>query len=176
MAKRFEEKKYADHKYYQTKLANIMKKLGIEKFKYQYTDDKAFINFKIGYKWYQINHTLKNARINNPKIVSGSDVFAELVLTMEDLMHISDRNICDFKDWMAPFELKAGSIELPECFAKLGFDGRYMPSKKNVDFKFSELAKVLDPDKNAFGDKEKFDELLDIRQKCYDFIEESENK
>lgn len=174
MAKRFEEKKYADHKFYQTKLSNIMKKLGIEKYKYQYTEDKAFINFKIGFSWYQINHTLKNAKINNPGITNGSDVFAELVLTMEDLLHISERNICDFKTWIAPFELKAGSIELPECFKKLGFDGRYMPSKKNVDYKFNDLAKVLDPSKNAFGDAQKFEELLKMKEECYKFIEESE--
>lgn len=172
MAKHFEDKKYADSKFYQNKLSNIMKKLNIEKYRYQYTDTTAFINFKIGYSWYQINHTLENAKKNSPGISNGTDVFAELVLTMEDLLHISERNISDFKTWVSPFELKAGSVELPECFAKLGFDGRYKPSKKNVDFKFNELAKVLDPQKNPFGDKEKFEELKRVKEECYSYLEE----
>ncbi len=173
MAKHFENKKYADSKFYQNKLANIMSKLNIEKYRYQYTENTAFINFKIDYKWYQIDHNLENAKKNNPGISTGSDLFAELVLTMEDLMHISERNICDFKNWIAPFELKAGDIELPECFAKLGFDGRYMPSKKNVDYKYNELEKVLNPSKNAFGDKDKFEELKKAKQLCYEYIEKN---
>ncbi len=173
MARHYEDKKYADVKFYQNKLANIMKKLGIEKYRFQYTDETAFINFRIGYTWYQINHTLEKAKINSPSISSGADVFAELVLTMEDLSHISDRNIADFKVWMAPFELKAGSVELPECFAKLGFDGRYKPSKKNVDYKYNELAKVLDPDKNTFGDKDKFEELNKMKAECYAFLDKN---
>ena len=48
-------------------------------------------------------------------------------------------------------ELKAGDIELPECFAKLGFDGRYMPSKKNVDYKYNELEKVLNDEHSNNG-------------------------
>ena len=174
MARHFEDKKYADTKFYQNKLANIMKKLGIEKFRYQYTEDGAFINFKLGYAWYQINHTLENAKKNSPGITSGADVFAELVLTMEDLLHISERNICDFKTWIAPFELKAGTVELPECFKMLGFDGRYKPNKKNVDFKYNDLAKVLDPKKNPFGDAEKFAKLNEARQACYDFLDGEE--
>ena len=44
MAKHFENKKYADFKFYQNKLANIMSKLNIEKYRYQYTENTAFIN------------------------------------------------------------------------------------------------------------------------------------
>ena len=80
MAKHFENKKYADSKFYQNKLANIMSKLNIEKYRYQYTENTAFINFKIDYKWYQIDHNLENAKKNNPGISTGSDLFAELVL------------------------------------------------------------------------------------------------
>ena len=72
-----------------------------------------------------------------------------------------------------PFKLKTGLVSLPECFAKLGFDGKFMPTKKNVDFRYNELAKVLDPE-NAFGDQEKFDELKLTKKLCYDYIESKE--
>lgn len=162
--------KYAGSKYYQTKLSNIMKKLGIDRFKYQYQNDTAFINFKFGSSWYQLDHSIAKARINNPGINNAEDVFAELVLTMEDLQHIADRNITSFKNLISPFELKPGRVELPECFTKLGFDGRFMPAEKHVEYKYNDLAKVLDPDKTQFGDKEKFEELQKIRLECLDYI------
>lgn len=159
-------KKYADVKYYQTKLDNIMKKIKITKYYQKFGKDYAFVSFKYKNKYYQINHSMEKA---NENIENGSDLFAEIVLTIEDLVHISERNICSFEDWLSNFEQKAGTYELPDCFKKLGFDGRYMPNKKNVDYKVNELAKVLDP-KNVFGDKDKYNELMDCKSKCYDYL------
>ena len=171
MAKHYENKKYADYKFYQTKLINIMKKLNIDKYNYRFTDENAFINFKHGYSWYQLDHTIEKAKKSNAGITSGTDLFAELVLTLEELYHINERNIISFKKLFEPFELKAGTVDLPECFIKLGFDGRYLPLKKNIDYKYNELAKVLDPSKTQFGDEEKFLELVKTKQECYDYLE-----
>lgn len=162
-------KKYSDVKFFINKLNNVFKKLNIEKFRYKYGNDFAFVNFNIDKSWYQINHSTKNAD-KNTKSLAGSDMFAEIVLSIEELSHLQDRGICSFQDIVSVFELKAGAVKLPDCFKKLGFDGRYMPSKKHVDYKYNDLAKVLHPD-SAFGDMEKFNELNTAKEECYKFLE-----
>lgn len=163
------DKKYAGNKFYQNKLKNLMEKLKITKYYAKYTETEAFLNFKYNNKWYNIKHTLKNAQKTDSSIKYGSDLYAQLILTLEDLIRIKDRNICDFSNWISQFEIKAGDVSLPDCFKKLGFDGSYMPTKKNIDYKYNELAKILNP-ANAFGDKDKFEELNRLKEECYDFI------
>ena len=158
-----DNKKYADKKYYQNKLEKIMIKLDIEKYNYRWTKTDAYIRFKYKNQWYQLNHNIEKANINRTsdnKLIYGSDVFAQLVLALEDLSRMSEYNIYDLSEWLSNMEVTYNN-ELPDCFKKIGFTGIVVPKQDVLEQKIKEYKKVLYPG-NYFGDSEKYKELLEI--------------
>lgn len=165
-------KKYADMKFYENKLNNIMNKMNIEKFFYKWTKEDAYVKFKYKNKWYQIDHTLEKAnkhRPNNDKIVYGSDLFAQIVLVIENLSIINDYSILGFSQWISNFEIKYDNT-LPECFRKLGFVNNLIPDQKITNAKISELKSVFGP-KGNFYSKENYEKLLEIEKECNAYYE-----
>lgn len=170
-------KKYADMKFYENKLHNVMQKLSIEKFYYKWTKSDAYIKFKYKNKWYLLEHTIKKAnanRPNNDKIIYGSDLFAQLVLVLESLATINEHNIKKFSDWIVNLEIKYDN-NLPESFRKLGFTTNLIPTQKIVNQKISELKLIFGPEGNFYS-KENYEELLKIEKECNEYYIEKTKK
>lgn len=167
------DKKYADKNYYQSKLEKIMIKLKAEKYNYHWSDKDAYIRFKYKGKWYELKHTLENAnkyRTSDNKLKYGSDIFAQLVLTLEDLQRMDEYNIYDLSDWLSKMQVYFKN-ELPDCFQKLGFIGYVIPTEEQINTRFLEFMRVLKPE-NYFGDNDKYEELKEIKKECLKYIEE----
>ena len=161
---------YADMKFYENKLNNIMQKLDIQKFYYKWTKEDAYIKFKYKNKWYQINHTIENANKNRAKnnlIVYGSDIFAQLVLTLENLCVINEYNICNFENWIDNMQIKYDN-EIPECFSQLGFKNKLIPNQNIVNNKISELKSIIGPCA-TFYSKENYEKLLKLEKECNEY-------
>ena len=168
---------YADIKFYENKLNNIMQKLDIQKFYYKWTKEDAYIKFKYKTKWYQLYHTIESANKNRAKnnlIVYGSDIFAQLVLTLENLCAINEYNICVFENWITNIELKYDN-EIPECFSKLGFKSNLIPKQETVNNKILELKKILGPGA-VFYTKEKYELLLELEKDCNEYYVKENKK
>lgn len=167
------QKKYADIKFYENKLNNIMQRLSVQKFYYKWDDEKTYIKFKYKNNWYHLNHTITNANINRAKndlIVYGSDIFAQLVLTLENLVAINEYNICNFEDWLIGKELKYDN-ELPECFKIIGFKNNLIPSQDTVNAKILELKKIFGPGTNFYS-KDNYEKLLEVEKDCNEYYEQ----
>lgn len=165
-------KKYADMNFYENKLNNIMDKLKITKFFYKWTKEDAIIKFKYKNKWYQLTQTMNNAnehRHNNDKIIYGSDLFAQLVLVLENLSIIYDYNICNFTDWISHLELKYDN-NLPDCFRKIGFNNNLLPNQKILNSKISELKSIIGPN-GLFYNEKNYEDLLNIEKECNEYYE-----
>lgn len=169
-------KVYADIQHYTNKLNNIMQKLDAQKFYYKWTKEDAYIKFKYKNKWYQLTHTIKDANKNRPKndlIEYGSDIFAQLVLTLENLLTIKEYNIKDLEFWISNLELKYDN-SLPDCFKKIGFSTNLIPDQTLVNKKISELKNIFGP-KAEFYSKENYEKLLEIEKECNEYYE-TQNK
>lgn len=161
---------YADMKFYENKLNNIMQKLDVQKFYYKWTKEDAYIKFKYKNKWYQFTHTLDNANKTRPKnnlIVYGSDIFAQLVLTLENLCAINEYNICIFENWIKHIEIKYDN-EIPKCFSELGFKNNLIPKQSVVNNKISELKSIMGPCA-TFYSKENYEKLLELEKECNEY-------
>lgn len=157
-----EKKKYADAATYEAKLARVMERLGITDYHYDWSRFESFITFTYKGSHYRFSHGVTNAKEHGIDLRYGSDAFAQLVLSLEDLARMVERGIYDLGTWVA------GMKYLPEatidpCFTALGFAS--MPSSpEEVKQQYHRLAKVLHPDSG--GSEEAFRALVDNYEKC----------
>ena len=151
--------KYNGVEYYIDKLSKVMKRLLIDNYEYNWDKDSAFIKFTYKGQFYKFDHKATGEN----KLTYGTDCFAQLVLTLEDLARMSERNIYDFSVWISAMKYLPEKILLPECFQDLGFKYDY-PSKDELDKAYKELLKIVHPDNG--GNDDSFIKLKESYAEC----------
>ncbi len=111
---------------------------------------------------------MENAKDHGVSIQYGSDVFAQVVLSLEDLARMVERGIYDLSTWAAGMKYLPEAKTLPGCFQALGFD-RIPLTAEEVQQQFRRLAKGEHPD--AGGDTEAFEALCRNRRECLAALE-----
>jgi hypothetical protein len=162
-------KKYAEPKTYEEKIENVMARLGVEKFNYDWSRQAAWVEFIYKGQLYRFDHSVANAQAHGAKIQYGSDVFAQVVLTLEDLARMSERGIYDLQTWVVGMKALPAPAELPRCFAVLQFTERPQ-SADQVNDAYRRLSKVLHPD--GGGTKEQFSALTQARDQALEYFKE----
>jgi hypothetical protein len=163
-------KQYKDPDYYEKKLSVVMERLGVKQFDYDWTRKTAYLRFFYKDKWYRFDHDDEKANKKaktSEKIVYGTDVFAQLVLAIEDLSRIVERGIYDLDRWVADLVCLPPVNEDLDCFKQLGFND--IPSEDQLKSRYKALAKKAHPD-SPNGDKEKFEEIKGIYNQCMDYL------
>lgn len=95
-------KQYAEPATYEAKLEKVMARLGIEEYDYDWN-----AALSVGYPLpikdqpYRFSHSVANAKAHGVDIKYGSDVFAQVVLSLEDLARMVERGIYDLSTWVA---------------------------------------------------------------------------
>ena len=148
-------KKYASAENYEAKLEKVMARLGITRDHYDYNWDRftCWVQFDYKGQLYRFEHSLKNAAAHGQKVHCGSDVFAQVVLALEDLARMVERGIYDLSTWVAGMKYLPPAPEIPDCFRVLGYD-RIPESREDVGQRYKQLAKSAHPD--AGGSDEQF--------------------
>lgn len=96
------------------------------------------------------------------------DVFAQVVLALEDLVRMVERGIYDLPRWVAGMKYLPPVVELPSFIRALGFTE--MPSSvQEVRDRYRALAKQLHPDKG--GSAEDFAMLQEATAKAIQYLE-----
>lgn len=70
---------------YEAKLARVMERLGAESYNYDWTRAACFIEFIYHGQLYRFEHSVEKAKTHGQNIVHVSDLFAQLVMTLEDV-------------------------------------------------------------------------------------------
>ncbi len=104
-------KKYAELQTYEAKLERVMERLGVEKFDYDWTRRECWIEFWYRGQLYKFVHSVANAQAHGIDIQHGSDVFAQVVLSLEDLARMVERGIYDLVCMGGRNEISTGSAE-----------------------------------------------------------------
>lgn len=69
---------------YEAKLARVMERLGAESYNYDWTRAACFIEFIYHGQLYRFEHSVEKAKTHGQNIVHVSDLFAQLVMTLEE--------------------------------------------------------------------------------------------
>ncbi len=155
---------------YEAKLRRVMHRLGVQKYDWNHDRREAWIEFRYKDQLYRFYHTVARAQARKgrgSKVELGSDVFAMLVLALEDLARLVDRGIYDLSVWTAGLKALPPPVEIPPCLRFLGFD-RIPEGAAEVEGRFREMAKTLHPD--AGGSAAAFRDLQAAREQALQYL------
>ena len=161
-------RQYATPDYYERKLAKVMERLGVEDWNYNWDRYQCWVQFRYKGELYRFDHSIERARQAGINLVYGSDVFAQVVLALEDLVRMVERGIYDLPRWVAGMKYLPPVTELPSFIRALGFTE--MPSSvQEVRDRYRALAKQLHPDKGGSADD--FAALQQAAEKAIQYLE-----
>lgn len=163
-------KQYAPAEDYEAKLEKVMARLGIEKYNYNWDRFSCWVEFTYKDQLYRFSHSIDNAKAHGQTVRYGSDVFAQVVLALEDLARMVERGIYDLSTWVAGMKYLPPATEIPDCFRVLGYD-RLPESREDVGRRFKQLAKAAHPD--AGGSDEQFVTLNAAYEQAVKYFEEA---
>lgn len=162
-------KQYAPAENYESKLEKVMARLGIEKYNYNWDRFSCWVEFTYKGQLYRFSHSIDNAAAHGQKVRYGSDVFAQVVLALEDLARMVERGIYDLSTWVAGMKYLPPTPEIPDCFRVLGY--QHIPeNREDVGCRYKQLAKTAHPD--AGGSVEQFQTLSQAYEQALKYFEE----
>ena len=157
---------------YEKKLRTVMEKIGVEKFNYDWNRQSCFVDLICRGRAFRFEKSLGDAAARRgERIACVSDLFAQIVLMLEDLARASSRGLFDFAEIVSGLpSLPEGAAGLEPCFLNMGFTRR-PESAEEVRSRYRQLAKVMHPD--AGGDADAFQLLRENYKKCLELMKEA---
>ncbi len=160
------KKQYADPSQYEGKLGRVMERFGATEYNYDFSRHEAYVEFKLKGQLYRFDHSVEKARARGFNLAYGSDVFAQIVLSLEDLARMAERGIYEIQTWLAGMKFLPPPVVIPECFKELGFEE--MPEDiEEVKARYRTMAAQKHPD--VGGSEEEFirlQEAAEAAMKC----------
>ncbi len=166
-------KQYAEASAYETKLEKVMSRLGVEKYDYNWDRFSCWVEFLYKGQLYRFEHSIENANKHGNAVKYGSDVFAQVVLTLEDIARMTERGIYELQTWVAGLKALPQKKTMPWFFSFLQFNE--IPSKKEeIEKRYRQLAKTYHPD--AGGDRKTFEQLTEAKNEAIEFFNKQHKK
>lgn len=145
-------KQYADPSLYEAKLEKVMSRLGASNYDYDWSRRECWVEFDYKKQRYRFTHSIENAQAHGVDIRYGSDVFAQVVLSLEDLARMVERGIYDLSTWVCGMKLLPEAKKIPTCFVAMQFQ-EIPASEEEVQARFKQLAKAAHPDTGGSTDQ-----------------------
>lgn len=121
---------------------------------------------------YRFEHSIENAKTHGNNVRYGSDVFAQVVLTLEDIARMTERGIYELSTWVAGLKALPKPKDIPNCFLILGFN--YIPTVEELKKRYKELAKANHPD--VGGNSEYFISIKNSFESAQQFLKDYSEK
>lgn len=164
-------KQYADAGTYEAKLEKVMQRFGADKYDYNWDRFSCWVEFWYKGQLYRFEHSIENAKQHGCDVRYGSDVFAQVVLTLEDIARMTERGIYELQTWVAGLKALPKPKDIPECFKMLGFTET--PELKELKARHREIIKVAHPD--AGGTQEYFIAIQKAYEQAENILTKKEN-
>lgn len=161
-------KQYAEPAAYEAKLEKVMARLSVEQYDYDWSRFECWVSFIYKGQPYRFFHSVENAKAHGVDIRYGSDVFAQLVLSLEDLARMVERGIYDLSTWVAGMKYLPAAQDVEPCFLVLGFSEK-PKSVEAVKTQYRRMAKAMHPD--GGGDEAAFQALQENYRRCLERME-----
>lgn len=163
-------KQYNTADTYEKKLERVMNRLGVKDFNYDYSRHGAWVEFSYKDGFYRFDHTVLKAQNKGVKLSYGSDCFAQIVLSLEDLARMSERGIYELQTWIAGLKALPTTKNIEACFSALGFIEK-PKSIEDLQKAYRELCKIRHPD--VGGTAEAFNQLTAFYQEAQKIMEDA---
>lgn len=144
-------KQYAEPATYEAKLEKVMARLGVDQYDYDWSRFECWVTFTYKGQPYKFTHSVENAKNHGVNIKYGSDVFAQVVLSLEDLARMVERGIYDLSTWVAGMKYLPAGESIEPCFLSLGFT-RLPKSEEEVKKQYRLMTKAMHPDAGGSDD------------------------
>ncbi len=151
-----ETKQYADAAKYERKLELVMERMSAEKYEYNFDRHGAWVEFWLSGQMYRFDHDKEKASTLGIKLNYGSDCFAQIVLSLEDLARMAERGIYELQTWLSGMKYLPPPVFVPDCIRALGFE-EVPGSVEDVNARYRQMAKDVHPD--GGGTEERFNAL-----------------
>lgn len=163
-------KQYGPADEYERKLLRVMARLGVAEEHVNWNFDRwgCWVEFRYRGELYRFDHSIEKAQTHGVALRYGSDVFAQVVLALEDLARIVERGIYDLATWVSGMKFLPAPALVPQCLKDLGF-AEIPATVQDVRTRYRELAKTLHPD--AGGSAPDFQKLKQASEQAIKFME-----
>ena len=167
-------KQYADAGAYEAKLEKVMARLGVSAERYNYNWDRwsCWVEFIHKGQLYRFDHSIDNAKKHGQDVRYGSDIFAQVVLCLEDIARMSERGIYELQTWIAGMKALPAPRDVPDCIKLLGFTE--VPDAAGLKARWRQLAKASHPD--AGGDETYFKRLANAYEQAEKLLKKEASK
>lgn len=162
------KKQYGDATSYENKLKRVMERLNIKEFNWDYNRQGAWVEFRYKGSLYRFDNTIEKAKSKGINLAYGSDVFAQIVLALEDLTRMVERGIYDLQTWVSGMKYLPPIIEVPSFFKVLGYN-TLPESVEDIKARYKSLAKQLHPDMG--GTEQDFINLQSASEECIKYLQ-----
>ena len=147
---------------YESKLKRVMERMGVDKFNYDWTRADCYIEFTYHNQFYRFEHSVEKAQAHGQKLSAVSDLFAQLVYSLEDICRIAERGIYELSTWIEGMKALPPKKEIPQCFVLLGF--QEIPTPDELKQRYRQLARISHPD--GGGNSELFKQYTAARDEA----------
>lgn len=137
-------KQYAEASQYEAKLEKVMQRFGAEKYDYNWDRFSCWVEFWYKGQLYRFEHSVDNAKVHGSNVKYGSDIFAQVVLTLEDIARMTERGIYELQTWVAGLKALPRPKDVPDCFKLLGFTE--VPDADTLKSRYRQMIKTAHPD------------------------------
>jgi hypothetical protein len=148
---------------YEKKLHRVMSRIGSDHYDYDYGRRDAWVEFFLYGRAYRFEQNIDKARELGKNLYNGSDCFAQVVRTIEDLARAGENGIFTLQTILNGLPALPPPQVIPDYFQLLNFD-RMPEDPEEVRTRFKELAKIRHPD--AGGTVDAFQDLQKAFQKA----------
>lgn len=152
------------------KLARVCERLGVpmDRCRYDWTSSRGgnscYVELCINGVWRRFENSTEKSAECGRGLVYASDLFAAIVLTLEDMARAAEQGIVSFDQLVTGIPALPAVVELEPCFAALGFTAR-PKDRAEVEAQYKRMAKVMHPDAPG-GSTEAFQQLCENFNAC----------
>jgi hypothetical protein len=152
--------------YYENKLKRVMERIQASGYKYDWGRQSAWVEFSIYGRTWKFEQSVEKAAANKIKLVYGTDCFAQVVCTLEDLARAGERGIFSLQTILEG--LPALPAPMPQYFRELGF-AELPKTVEEIRAQYKQKAFILHPDRG--GSAAKFQNLKDCEAQAIAYIQ-----
>ena len=153
---------------YEEKLARVMGRFGVDSYTYDWTRTGCFVQMQLHGRLWRFENTLAKSEACGRNLKCVSDLFAEVVLTLEDLARATEKGLVSLDMLLQGIPSLPALEVLDVCFLALGF-GERPTSADAVKEQYRRMAKIMHPD--VGGDAEAFKALNENYERCLELVE-----
>lgn len=168
-----QKKVYGSAAKYEKKLQSVMDRLGVEKYVFDWNRQDCYVEFWYKGELYRFDHSVEKARQRGIDLSYGSDAFAQVVLSLEDLARMVERGIYDLQVWVSGMRCLPQTDEIPDFFRFLGFD-QIPDDMMEIIHRYRTLAKQMHPD--VGGSAVDFAKLRAAFEQARQYVEKKQNQ